>query len=648
MRRKTIFYKMVIGALLLSILSGCGKKAGVDYIQENDSRQDAVSASDLHLNYSVSNGRTTVNVDADVNTSLSTQSAPVATAVRCDYTNEDITRIAAAIFDEGSYKLFLPYSRQSKENITAACAAFAETFPTYADKSEIPYNLLAECSYAQNAKDGGVFDPIETNGTIQYYPTIKPSADSEEFCNFCNIRGTIDGKDCQLSFVQTRKHCMLVLHKDYNEELTYGLFNQLSPIRPDMLETLAGSDNICSYSTEGASTLVTDTLSRMGIDDYVVTDVFPTQTIRTVYDISSTYQVTANYDKEPVISYDSYLVYGGRSLDALTPVYTTANFQTELTDYAVVADMNGNTVCVFSTSGEVSSQTMQYPVCDIDVGDQGAFAVVLESEKTNYVNLYTRKGEIVYEIQTSIDKSGYPLDISISDNGEKLFTSYMNVGNMVMENTLAAYNFGEVGQNSNADRLVGSYSFSDQVFSKVQFVDNDTVVAFGTKAIEIYTMKEKPVLKKHIVFNDEIRSIFYGDDYIGVIQKNTNENTDALYTLHAYNLRGKEMFSKSLSFDYDNIFAGKDEIIVTGGNDCAIFRKNGSVKFEGELKSRIRSVVPSGKRLEYVVVYENETQVIKLKNALSEGSQRGNSNTKTKSDTPVATPANAATSGDAQ
>ena len=73
---------MVIGALLLSILSGCGKKAGVDYIQENDSRQDAVSASDLHLNYSVSNGRTTVNVDADVNTSLSTHCSGLRSAVR--------------------------------------------------------------------------------------------------------------------------------------------------------------------------------------------------------------------------------------------------------------------------------------------------------------------------------------------------------------------------------------------------------------------------------------------------------------------------------------------------------------------------------------------------------------------------------------
>lgn len=290
-------------------------------------------------------------------------------------------------------------------------------------------------------------------------------------------------------------------------------------------------------------------------------------------------------------------------------------------DYAVVADMNGNTVCVFSTSGEVSSQTMPYPICDVDVGDQGVFAVVLESEKTNYVNLYTRKGEIIYEIQTTIDKNGYPLDISISDNGQKLFTSYMNVGNMVMKNTLAAYNFGEVGQNSNADRLVGSYEFSDQVFSKVQFTDNDTIAAFGTKTIEIYSMKETPKLKKRITFDGEIRSIFYSDDYIGIIQKNTDENADYLYTIHAYNLRGNELFIKHLSFDYDNIFAGKDEIIVTGGNDCEIIRKNGSVKYAGKLKNRIRSVVPSGKHLEYVVVYENETQVIKLKNALPEGKQ---------------------------
>ena len=58
-----------------------------------------------------------------------------------------------------------------------------------------------------------------------------------------------------------------------------------------------------------------------------------------------------------------------------------------------------------------------------------------------------------------------------------------------------------------------------------------------------------------------------------------------------------------------------------GGKNCIIFRKNGSVKFQGTLKNRIRSIVPSGKHLEYVVVYENETQVIRLKNTLPDGTK---------------------------
>lgn len=287
-------------------------------------------------------------------------------------------------------------------------------------------------------------------------------------------------------------------------------------------------------------------------------------------------------------------------------------------NYAVVADMNGNSVCIFSAEGQVSSQTMPYPICDVDVGDQGAFVVVLESDKTNYINMYNRKGEIIYEIQTTIDKSGYPLDISISDNGEKLFTSFLNVGNNVMENNLAAYNFGEVGQNSNADRVVGGYKFSDQIFSKVEFVNNDTVVAFGTKSIEIYAMKEKPNLRKSITFDKEIRSILYGEDFIGVIQKETGQDTKHLYTVSVYNLRGKREFASYVDFEYDNIFTTKDEIILSGGNDCLILRQNGSVKFQGKLPGRIKSIVPSGKHLEYVVVCDNETMVIKLKGVKQE------------------------------
>lgn len=316
-------------------------------------------------------------------------------------------------------------------------------------------------------------------------------------------------------------------------------------------------------------------------------------------------------------------------------------------DYAVVADQNGNTVCVFNAEGEVSSQTMPYPISDVDVGDQGVFCVVLESEKTNYINLYNRKGEIIYEIQASIDKSGYPLDISVSNNGEKLFTSYMKVGSSAMESNLIAYNFGEVGQNSNADRIVGTYTFDDEVFPKVQYINNDMIAAFGTKTIELYAMKEKPSLKKRILLDDEIRSVFYGEDYIGIVQKN-KEGTAHLYTISAFNSKGKKIFQKEIDFDYDNIFASDTEIILSGGKNCIIFRKNGSVKFQGTLESRIRSVVPTGNKREYIVVYENETQIIRLKYT-SSNTNREENREDLKTDEPEdATGGNAATATDAE
>ncbi len=279
--------------------------------------------------------------------------------------------------------------------------------------------------------------------------------------------------------------------------------------------------------------------------------------------------------------------------------------------YVAIADLSGNVVGVFNDEGPVSNLTMPYTICDVDVANQGAFAVVLESEETNYINLYNKKGEIVYEIQTTIDKSGYPLDISISDDGEKLFTSYLNIDNSVAENSLAAYNFGDVGQNSNADRMVGGYTFDKEVIPKVEFVDNNTVVAFGTRTITVYAMKEKPTDKATIELKDDIRSVFYNKKYIGIIQ-NYNGKEEHKYVIKVYNLNGNLEFDSYIDFDYNNVYAANKEIIITGGNDCLIYRTNGSVKYEGKLSGHIMSMVPNSNSLEYVVVYDDLTETIKL------------------------------------
>lgn len=279
--------------------------------------------------------------------------------------------------------------------------------------------------------------------------------------------------------------------------------------------------------------------------------------------------------------------------------------------YAVIADLNGNSVCVFDTKGQLASLTMPYTICDIDVASQGAFAVVLESDRTNYINLYDKNGDIIYEIQTTIDKSGYPVDITISDDGQKLFTSYLYVDGTSMKNNLTAYNFGDVGQNSNADRMVGGYMFEEQLFPKLEFIDNDTVVAYGTHDIYVYSMKEKPSEKARISLDSDIQSVFYGKDYIGIIQK-CNDESEHLYILTAYDEHGKKQFDQYIDFDYSYLYSDDKEIIVTGECDCLIIRKNGRVKYSGRLEKNIVSMVPNDKKLEYVVVYQNQTDIIKL------------------------------------
>ena len=285
-------------------------------------------------------------------------------------------------------------------------------------------------------------------------------------------------------------------------------------------------------------------------------------------------------------------------------------------NYAVVADLNGNAVSVFSNEGQVSSLTMPYTICDVDVAKQGAFAVVLESDKTNYIKLYDKNGKDIYELQTTIDKSGYPIDIAISEDGKKLFTSYINMNGTTITNSLAAYNFGDVGQNANADRMVGGYMFDSQVIPKVAFVSNDVVVAFGTNEVNIYAMKEKPGEKAKIKFDVEIQSVFYSEKYIGVIIKNDNPEDNYLYKVKVYDLKGKLKFEYDLDFNYDNIFESKNEFIISGGSDVLIMRKNGNVKFKGNLTGRIVNIVPTGNRLEYVVTYDNATEIIKLKSEI--------------------------------
>lgn len=284
-------------------------------------------------------------------------------------------------------------------------------------------------------------------------------------------------------------------------------------------------------------------------------------------------------------------------------------------EYVAIADLNGNDVYIFNTEGKVSSTTMPYKICDVAVASQGEFAVILEGEKENYINIYDKNGDPISEIQTTIDKSGYPMDIDLSNDGKKLFSTYLYLDGAEAKNGLAAYNFGAVGQSENADRLMGGYQLEDTIVPKVEFLDNNTIAAFGDNQIIIYSMKEKPSEKAKIAFEEEVQSVVYNSDYIGVVIPNneTKEGETAKYLFELYNTSGKRVMTKKIDFDYENVKMNGEEIVFTGGTECRIYTIKGKMKFSCAFQKNVVDIVSTGYNRRYIVLYDSGSEVIKLK-----------------------------------
>ena len=282
-------------------------------------------------------------------------------------------------------------------------------------------------------------------------------------------------------------------------------------------------------------------------------------------------------------------------------------------DYAIVADMNGKDVYIFTTEGEVSRQTLSYDIANVDIAEQGVYCLVLTGEDGSYISEYDKDSKKIYEKKASIDNDGYPLDIDISNDGVKLIVSYLRVNGVKTETVLAAYNFGSVGQNKNADRLMDSYTIEDSIYPIVKFIDNDTIACFGDKDIRLYTMVEEPKEKAVIDLEGrEMQGIFYNSSCVGYIAL-ADSGSDSKYKIYTYGSNGSQKSVAGYSDSYDKIYATQDEIIVVGDMDCSIFRLNGSTKFKYSFPKKIVNVVPDANKEEYVVISESETQIIALK-----------------------------------
>lgn len=278
--------------------------------------------------------------------------------------------------------------------------------------------------------------------------------------------------------------------------------------------------------------------------------------------------------------------------------------------YLTIYDRKGMKIYILTPAGLQGSIETTMPIDQVCVASQGTVAVLMKKEKSAYLALYDREGNNLAQGEIHGEKGGYPIAIALSHDAIKLAVSMLDINEGRVKSTIAFYNFGSVGQNE-IDNIVGVKSFADMVIPELEFISNDRMAAFGDTEIAIFEGTQKPQLAVEIPLEKQAKSIFYNEEYIGVV--NSNEDEAVTHHLLVYDTKGSLVMEKDFDLEYSRIeFLSNNEICIRNETACDIYTMRGIYKFHYEFDRELYEILPGG-GLNYTFVLSDATEKVRLK-----------------------------------
>lgn len=305
---------------------------------------------------------------------------------------------------------------------------------------------------------------------------------------------------------------------------------------------------------------------------------------------------------------------GASAIDATGNVLWNGSFELNNPEadicgsYVVIADIGGKEAYVFNGKDSGIKITTLSPILEAEVARQGVVAVVLENQDSNEIQLLNpieRENSLLVKVPTNVAADGYPVDISLSDDGKKLVTSYVTTESGKLKNKVTFYNFGEIGKDK-VNNIVGGVDYGDTVTARVEFLDNNTVCLMQQKGLVLYSMPELPEETAVLEAGADISSVLYNKDTVGYVAD------DKLFLA---GFKGNKKLELTIDWDYDKAELIGEDIIFRSELSCHVLRLGGSVKLSCPFDKNILYMFPTEKKDYYIFIDENNIEEVRLMEA---------------------------------
>lgn len=280
-------------------------------------------------------------------------------------------------------------------------------------------------------------------------------------------------------------------------------------------------------------------------------------------------------------------------------------------NYVAIADLQGNHIYIMNTVAAQGEITTNKPIEAICVARQGTVAVLTQADGTSYLELYNRRGENLASGEIHVANSGYPLDIALSNDANKLAVSILDIGQGKAKTTVIFYNFGAAGQNE-IDNMVGTYSYNDTVISQIEFISNDKMIAFGDNKVIFFEGRQNPEEVLSIDLEKEVKSIFFDNSFFGLVY-----GSDAGHMAHkidVYDMEGKLRLEQEFKMPYQSIeFLENHEICIRDEYECEIYTLRGVKRFAYKFDHALYKIFSGGIGRRYTFILDGVMEKVRLK-----------------------------------
>lgn len=279
--------------------------------------------------------------------------------------------------------------------------------------------------------------------------------------------------------------------------------------------------------------------------------------------------------------------------------------------YAAVGDQKGKTIIVFNREGFCQKISTDLPIQKIDVSDTGSVAVLMQDEGSiSYLALYSLSGKKTAEGTLHFGNSGYPLALALSEDGENLALSVLDIKDGRSKSTINFYNFNQTPEEGK-DNQVASFSYDDTVIPEINYGDGTKLVAFGDDKVICFQGARDPQEKNVLELEGTVRSVVHDGDWFGLLYDQGEDGKGNTLILYDYDGDAKRHYS--IDGMYTSVgFLGNGEVYLIQDKNLAIYRKFGRAKFIGSGDTPFYTVMSEGNGMRYVFVREGKTEQVRL------------------------------------